>query len=228
MTITCLITDDEPLARKGLRGYIEKIDFLQLAGECEDAVSLNNFLATNQVDLLFLDIEMPYISGIEFVQSINHPPKIIFTTAYEKYALKGFDLDALDYLIKPIPFERFLKACNKARDFFELQQKTPLTNDFFIKTEGRYQKLAWNEILVMEALENYIGIHTETGKHLVHMTMKQALEKLPAQFIQVHKSSIVNMDKISGITGNSIQLGKLEVSISRAMKEQVLQKILHN
>lgn len=228
MKITCILTDDEPMARKGLRSYIDKIEFLQLVAECADAVSLNNQLSKTPVDLIFLDIEMPYISGIELLQTLSNPPKIIFTTAYEKYALKGFDLDALDYLLKPISFDRFLKSCNKARDYFDLQQKTTGRDDFFIRTDGRFLKLAWNDIFLMEAMENYIGIHTQAQKHIVHMTIKQLLEKLPEQFMQVHKSSIINLDKISGITGNTIQLGHLEVSMSRTLKEQVLEKIVYN
>lgn len=228
MKISCLITDDEPIARAGLRNYIEKIDFLTLVAECEDAVSLNNQLHQSPVDLVFLDIEMPYISGIDLLQSLAYPPKVIFTTAYEQYAIKGYELDVLDYLLKPISFDRFLKSANKARDYFYKKETSSGTDDFFIKSDGKYLKLQWNEILLMEGMENYICIHTTTQKHLVHMTMKQVLEQLPDQFIQVHKSSIINMNKISGIEGNLIQLQDLEVSVSRSLKESVLEKILHN
>ena len=228
MKISCLITDDEPIARAGLRNYIEKIDFLTLMAECEDAVSLNNQLHQFPVDLVFLDIEMPYISGIDLLQSLAHPPKVIFTTAYEQYAIKGYELDVLDYLLKPISFDRFLKSANKARDYFYKKETSSGTDEFFIKSDGKYLKLQWNEILLLEGMENYICIHTTTQKHLVHMTMKQVLEQLPDQFIQVHKSSIINMNKISGIDGNMIQLQELEVSVSRTLKESVLEKILHN
>lgn len=228
MKITCLITDDEPIARAGLRNYIGKIDFLTLLAECEDAVSLNNQLHQQPVDLVFLDIEMPYISGIDLLQSLTHAPKVIFTTAYEQYAIKGYELDVLDYLLKPISFDRFLKSANKARDYFNKKETSSTTDEFFIKSDGKYLKLKWNEILLLEGMENYICIHTSTQKHLVHMTMKQVLEQLPDQFIQVHKSSIINMNKISGIDGNMIQLQELEVSISRTLKESVLEKILHN
>ncbi|MBL7770712.1 MAG: response regulator transcription factor [Flavipsychrobacter sp.] len=228
MKITCLITDDEPIARAGLRNYIEKIDFLTLLAECEDAVSLNNQLHQQPVDLVFLDIEMPYISGIDLLQSLAHPPKVIFTTAYEQYAIKGYELDVLDYLLKPISFDRFLKSANKARDYFYKNETSSGSDEFFIKSDGKYLKLQWNEILLLEGMENYICIHTSTQKHLVHMTMKQVLEQLPDQFIQVHKSSIINMNKITGVEGNLIQLQDMEVSISRSLKETVLEKILHN
>jgi len=121
--ITCIITDDEPFARKGLQGYIEKIDFLDLKGVCEDALQLSNLLQQQPVDLLFLDIQMPHITGIEFLKAFPRPPKVIFTTAFEQYALQGFELDVIDYLLKPISYERFLKATWKARDYFALKEE---------------------------------------------------------------------------------------------------------
>ena len=124
-TIKCVITDDEPVARRGLKNYIDKIDFLELVGVCEDAIQLNSLLRQQPVDLLFLDIEMPYVSGIDFLKNYPNPPKVIFTTAYERYAISGYELDVLDYLLKPISFERFLKAANKAYDFFT-QQLSPV------------------------------------------------------------------------------------------------------
>src|SRR5215207_8878478 len=118
MKIRCIITDDEPMARKGLQGYVERVPFLQLLTVCEDGVELNEVLRNEKVDLLFLDIEMPYLSGLELLRSLSNPPKVILTTAYEQYAVQGFDLEVLDYLLKPISFERFLKAANKASDYF--------------------------------------------------------------------------------------------------------------
>ncbi|HEY6436448.1 MAG TPA: response regulator, partial [Ignavibacteriaceae bacterium] len=133
MKISCIITDDEPIARKGLQGYIGKIDFLDLKGVCEDAIQLNNLLKQAPIDLLFLDIEMPYVSGIEFLANTASPPKVIFTTAYERYAIKGYELDVLDYLLKPISFERFMKAANKAYEFFNTNPE-PATQYLFVKT----------------------------------------------------------------------------------------------
>ncbi len=228
MKIRCVITDDEPIARKGLAGYIEKIDFLELAGVCEDAIQLNTLLKQQSVDLLFLDIEMPYISGIEFLQNQQHPPKVIFTTAYEQYAIRGYELDILDYLMKPVPFERFLKAANKAWNFFQARQ-APADNYMFVKTDSKLEKVHFDEILFVEAMENYAGIYTGEKKLITHATLKSIQEKLPAgSFIQPHKSYLVNIDAINSIEGNLLHIGKYQVPISKYQKEEVMEKIVNN
>ena len=136
--ISCIITDDEPFARKGLQGYVEKIDFLDLKGSCEDALQLSNMLQQQPVDLLFLDIQMPHITGVEFLRALRNPPKVIFTTAFEHYAIQGFELDVMDYLLKPISYDRFLKAAWKARDYFALrEQSTNSAPYLFVKSNGR-------------------------------------------------------------------------------------------
>ena len=227
MSIRCVITDDEPVARKGLQSYVEKIGSLELVATFEDAISLNGFLKNNVIDLLFLDIEMPYLSGIEFLQSITNPPKIIFTTAYEKYAIKGYELEVLDYLLKPISFDRFLKAVNKAETVIKKEnEKNP--GDFFIKVDGKLIRLTWNNILFIEGLENYITIYTRTEKYITHLTLKTVISNMPGSFLQVHKSTIVNAGFINGITGNTLEIDKHQISISRSMKESVMEKILQN
>src|SRR5688500_3528607 len=170
MKIKCIITDDEPFARKGLQGYIEKIDFLELIGVCEDALQLNELIRQKPVDLLFLDIEMPYITGIEFLKNLSNPPKIVFTTAYEKYAVQGFDLDILDYLLKPISLQRFLKASNKAYEYF---QEAVKANDdyFFVKADSKLEKINFRDILFVEALENYVAIQTKDRRITTHLTL---------------------------------------------------------
>lgn len=228
MSITCIITDDEPVARKGLQGYIEKIDFLQLAGACEDAVQLNAMLKQQPADLLFLDIEMPYISGIEFLRNFPNPPKVIFTTAYERYAIQGFELDVLDYLLKPISFDRFLKAANKAYDYFQLKQNSN-EQYFFVKAENKLEKIIFNEILFVEAMENYVAIYVNDRKIVTHSTLKMIQEVLPSkQFIQPHKSYLVNIHAIKAIEGNMLHVQQYEVPISKYQKEEVLEKIINN
>jgi DNA-binding LytR/AlgR family response regulator len=226
--IKCIITDDEPIARKGLQGYIEKIPFLQLAGVCEDAIQLNTLLKEQQVQLLFLDIEMPYITGIDFLQNTSQPPKVIFTTAYEQYAIKGYELDVLDYLLKPISFERFLKAANKAYDYFTVQQQE--ADHFFVKTDHRLEKIFFNDLLFAEAMENYVALYTPGKKMITHCTLKALQSSLPpGRFIQPHKSYLVNMAHIISIEGNILHLeGKYQVPMSKYLKDEVLEKIVNN
>lgn len=228
LTINCVITDDEPLARKGLLGYAGKTGFLHVAATCEDAMQLNTVLKQHSIDLLFLDIEMPYITGIEFLKSLPNPPKVIFTTAYERYAVQGFDLDVLDYLVKPISFERFLKAANKAYDYFSAQRPGDRPY-FFIKTDNKLEKVLYDDILFAEALENYVAIYTTDKKIITHATLKSVQGGLPAkQFIPPHKSYIVNISHVQAIEGNVLHVGKYEVPVSKYQKEEVLEKIVNN
>lgn len=229
MKIKCVITDDEPVARKGIKGYVEKVDFLELVGVCEDAVALNNLLREQEVQLLFLDIEMPYINGLELLQSLPNPPKVIFTTAYEQYALKGFELEAIDYLLKPISFERFLKAVNRAHELFKTSSQQPVTDHLFVKVNEKLVKVNWKDIIYIESLENYVSIHTAQNRYITHITLKAVIESItdPA-FIQTHKSFVVNATKITSIEGNVIELGDFQVPISRSMKETVMEKIVNN
>jgi len=230
MKIKCIITDDEPFARKGLQGYIQQIDFLDLRGVCENALELNSLLKQESVDLLFLDIEMPYMTGIDFLKNTPVRPRVIFTTAYEKYALQGFDLEVLDYLLKPIPFDRFLKAANKAFDYFRQQQTSAPVEDYiFVKADSRLEKILFADILFAEALENYVAIYTSGKKIITHLTLKMLQDKLPAtSFIQPHKSYIAAIDKINSIEGNILHIGSYQVPISKYQKEEVMEKIVNS
>ena len=228
--IKCIITDDEPFARKGLQGYIGQIDFLDLRGICENAIELNSLLKKEPVDLLFLDIEMPYLTGIGFLKQLATPPRVIFTTAYEKYALQGFELEVLDYLMKPISFDRFLKAANKAFDYFNQQQAPAATEDhIFVKADNRLEKISFADILFAEALENYVAIYTREKKIITHLTLKMLQEKLPAAaFVQPHKSYLVSIDKINSIEGNILHIGQYQVPISKYQKEEIMEKIVNS
>jgi len=223
MKVTCIITDDEPIARKGLQRYIEKIDFLELVDICEDALQLNSVLQTKKIDLLFLDIEMPYLSGVDFLKNLSNAPKVIFTTAYENFALQGFELDVLDYLLKPISFDRFLKSSNKAFDYFN----TKVQGDkyLFVKSEKRLEKIMINDIIFIEALQNYVSIQTSSKKLLVHSTLKAMQEKLPSRFIQPHKSFIVNTGAVTAIEGNILHAGSFKIPISKNQRDQVMQSL---
>lgn len=216
------------MARKGLQGYVEKIDFLELVAVCEDAVQLTSLLKQHQAELLFLDIEMPYINGIEFLKNTPNRPKVIFTTAYEKYAIQGYELDVLDYLLKPISFERFLKSANKAFEFFSESAK-PNSTYLFVKADNKLEKVNFNDILFAEAMENYVAIYMSGKKLIIHSTLKNLLESLPAaDFIQPHKSYIVNMNCIRSIEGNILNIDKFQVPVSKYQKDEVMEKLLNN
>jgi DNA-binding LytR/AlgR family response regulator len=230
--IKCIITDDEPFARKGLQGYAAQIDFLELRGVCENAVELNSMLKKEPVDLLFLDIEMPYMTGIDFLKHHPGAPKVIFTTAYEKYALQGFELEVLDYLLKPIPFERFLKAANKAYDYLLGAQNGagPAPEDYiFVKADSRLEKIHFADVLFAEALENYVAIYTREKKVITHLTLKMLQEKLPATlFVQPHKSYLAAIDKIGSIEGNILHIDHYQVPISKYQKDEIMEKIVNS
>ncbi|MDX2045404.1 MAG: LytTR family DNA-binding domain-containing protein [Chitinophagaceae bacterium] len=225
--IKCIITDDEPLARKGLQGYVEKVDFLELVAVCEDAIQLNSVLKQQQADLIFLDIEMPYVTGIDFLKNESHPPKVIFTTAYEQYAIKGYELDVLDYLLKPVSFDRFLKAANKAFDYFK-GREIKESDFFFVKTDNKLEKVNFAEILFVEAMENYVAIYLAGKKLITHSTLKSMAESLPADsFIQPHKSYLANINAIQSIEGNILHIASYQVPVSKYLKEEVMEKIVN-
>ncbi|HUB62610.1 MAG TPA: LytTR family DNA-binding domain-containing protein [Puia sp.] len=240
--IKCIITDDEPFARKGLQGYAAQIDFLDLRGTCENAVELNSLLKREPVDLLFLDIQMPYMTGIDFLKHFPGAPKVIFTTAYEKYALQGFELEVLDYLLKPIPFERFFRAANKAYDYFRAQYSAaaaaataqpsivaPMEDYIFVKADNKLEKIDFADILFAEALENYVAIYTREKKVITHLTLKMLQEKLPAAaFIQPHKSYVIAIDKINSIEGNILHIDQYQVPISKYQKEEIMERIVNS
>jgi two-component system LytT family response regulator len=226
--ISCIITDDEPFARKGLQGYVEKIDFLDLKGTCEDALQLSNMLQQQPVDLLFLDIQMPHITGVEFLKALRNPPKVIFTTAFEHYAIQGFELDVMDYLLKPISYDRFLKGAWKARDYFAIKEQPDNVAPYiFVKANGKLEKIIFADILFIEGMENYVAIYLENKKVITHATIKSLVEKLPGkQFIQTHKSYVVASDKIDSIEGNTLHVQSYQVPVSKYLREVVLGKIV--
>jgi len=232
--INCLIIDDEPLARKGLREYISDVDFLALAGEYDNPLKATDAFSRGDVQLLFLDIQMPKITGLEFMKTLQKPNPVIFTTAFPQFALDGFELNALDYLVKPISFDRFLKAALKAKEYYEVRQKNEAgssiaeTNDhFFIKADNKLVKISYNDIFYIEALQNYVVVHTNEKKFITYLTFKSVEEYLPpAQFIKVHKSFIVSASKIDSIDGNDIRIGQHHIPISRNLKDEVMEKLL--
>lgn len=233
MNLRCMIIDDEPLARKGLQEYCADVDFLEVVAVCDSPVKAVDLLQTMQVHLLFLDIQMPRISGLDLVRSLPQPPLVIFTTAYAEYAIQGFELDVIDYLLKPVAFERFLKAALKARSYFELSQRPAITKDdagyFFIKCDNGLERICFDDILYAEALQNYVVLHTSQRKYITYLTFKAVEDYLPEQqFLRVHKSYIVALAKIDRIAGSDIVIGPHCIPISRHLKEEVMERILRD
>jgi len=229
--LRCIAVDDEPLALDLLEDNIRQVPYLDLVAKCRNALEAIDVLRNQSVDLIFLDIQMPGLSGLQFIQSLIQKPMIIMITAYEKYALDGFNLDVVDYLVKPAPFERFLKACNKALELFKLKnlptvsQPTEQEPDhLFVNAEYSLVKVVYDEIILIEGLKDYIKIHLTNNKPLViRMSMKTIEEKLPPKkFLRVHKSYIISIAKITSIRKNQIYLGSLEVSVSDNYKDALL------
>ncbi len=233
MSISCIIIDDEPIARKGLKEYIADAGFLQLTGEYDSPLKATDIITSGAVQLLFLDIQMPRITGLDFFKTLQHPPPVIFTTAYPQYALEGFEVNALDYLVKPFSFDRFLKAALKAKEFYEVREtnlaEAKTSDYFFIKADNRLVKIQFDEILFVEARQNYVTIHTPSKKYMTYLTFKAVEDYLPAdKFLKVHKSYIVAASKIDSIEGNDIRIGQQHIPVSRTQKDEVMGKLLKN
>lgn len=225
----CIIVDDEALSREGLRGYINKIPYLTLAGECENALQASELLSTEKAALIFLDIQMPYLSGIDFLKNLADPPLVIFHTAFPNYALEGYWLDVIDYLVKPVNFERFFKAVQKAKDYYDLKSGAApgsSRNFMFLKCNQRYEKIIFSEILYVEAMQNYVIIYTSHKKYVVLLSLKALMEKLPGdRFLRIHKSYSVALDKISGVERNAVYIANKLIPCGKRHRAQLYRQL---
>ncbi len=229
----CIIVDDEPLAVDLIKAYTERIDELNVVATTNKATDVIQLLKEHSIDLVFLDIEMPEITGLELVKHLPTFPQFIITTAYPQYALDGFDLNATDYLLKPIPFPRFLKAVEKARELYELKQKegiqTPIQNDFiFVKSEYDNVKIKTQDIIYIEGLKDYIKFRIKEHQKslLTLMSFKVILEKLPTdKFIRIHRSYIVNIDYISSVQKSKLVVAQKQLPIGETYKNKVLERL---
>ncbi len=231
MKLKCIIIDDEPVARKVLQEFIEDMDYLTLIGQAENPLKAMSLLNDNNIDIIFLDINMPKLNGIEFLKTSKLKANIIMTTAYAEHAVDAFGLEVLDYLVKPIAFDRFLKACNRAKeiaksvDFRSVTQNT--ADHFFIKCNNQIEKVLYSDLAYAEAMLNYVMLHTDSKKMMVYVTIKSLEEQLPSDiFIKVHKSFIVNINKIKSIEGNILDIGSKKITISQNLREKVINKIV--
>src|ERR1035437_7199724 len=229
MMINCLVVDDEPIARNGLLEHIRQIDFWFPVAECTSAIEASAWLQKKNIDLIFLDIQMPKLTGIDFIKNSPALPAVIFTTAYPEYAIEGYELDVLDYLLKPISFNRFLKSALKAQEFLSVKNKPEISTSldfFFLKCNQKIEKIKMNDVLYIEGMSNYIIVHTQQRKYISYVTSKSIEEHLPRHlFVRIHKSFLVAVNSIDTIDGNEIKIGKYTLPISKSHKDDVMNRI---
>ncbi len=217
--IHCIIVDDEPLARQILEQYIQSSPVLKLVYSCENALDALEIISKYKVDLMFLDIKMPRINGMDFAQNLKNPPAIIFTTAFQEYAVKSYELEAIDYLLKPITFERFSKSIAK---FQRVLEPEPSANFVFFKVDGRLVKVQYADIITVQSIKDYLIIKTQDKSYITHMTMKYLVDLLPAnQFRQVHRSYMVSIAHITAIGTSEMALGSTIVPIGKSFKNNL-------
>ena len=234
MILRCLLVDDEPLALKVLQSHIANVNGLEIVAQCKNAIEAIDVLHQKPVDLIFLDIKMPKLLGTDFIKNLSSRPKIIFVTGYREYAIEGYDLDAIDYLLKPVSFERFVQAVSKAKKMVgnEMQThseeyKANPDEFFYLKVDKNMQKVFINEILYIESLKDYIKVCLTTGKNLLVRQSISSIEKLLSahRFLRVHRSYIVSIDKITGFNNLFVQLQSNEIPIGKLYKHAVMERI---
>lgn len=236
MVLNCVIIDDEPLARECISNYISEVAFLRLMGVGNNPFDLMQLLDAHSVDLIFLDIQMPKMNGIDFLRTASRLPMVIITTAYPTYALEGFQLDVMDYLVKPILFDRFFQAISKAKDYQALLTRSsvhspgadPGADYFFVKCGHKFERIYFRDVLYIEALQNYVTLFTLKGKFITQLPLKNVAQNLSGQpFIRVHKSYIVSVEKIDAIENNDIIIQSSRIPISRHYREEVMDRVVN-
>ena len=230
--VTCIIVDDEPTARDIIETHLSAIHQIDIIAKCSSALEAFNIINQNKVDLIFLDINMPDISGISFAKSINKDIKIIFTTAYREYAIEGFDLHAVDYLLKPIPFDRLLKAVNNYFDVYHkapvnTEKETPISDFIFVRSDRRMKKINFDDILYIESYSDYLKIHCTSETIITRENISIIEAKLPQEyFVRVHRSYIVSINHIESFSNEELIINKKSIPISRSYKEEVIKFLL--
>ncbi|MFD0964863.1 LytR/AlgR family response regulator transcription factor [Pseudofulvibacter geojedonensis] len=226
----CLVVDDETLAQELLKSHIAQIPEFNLIATCHTAVEAMSVLKSNPIDILFLDIQMPNLTGLDFLRSLENPPLTIFTTAYSEYAVEGFELNATDYLLKPISFNRFFKTANKVLNILNKQssltQNNAVHNYLFVKSDGKAIKLKFADILFIESLEKYVRFYTSTQKVITLMSLTKLESLLPTNFMRIHKSYIVNLEKIVSVEGNRVHIeNNYTANISKTIKPELMKRL---
>lgn len=231
----CIIVDDEPLAREGMEMNIEEVDSLELVAQFESAVDANDYLTEQSVDLIFLDIQMPEVSGLDFIRSMKNRPLVILSTAYPEYALEGFELDVVDYLVKPIRFKRFLKAVNKALEIFALKkedsdQSGEVDRPFvYLKSERKYVKVFLDDIVYIEGMKDYVRVHMTDSNLMTAMNVKTINKQLDDRlFVRVSKSYIINVDYIDEVSTRSVFVNGKELSIGKTYRDNFFDNYIND
>ncbi|HCA09108.1 LytTR family DNA-binding domain-containing protein [Chryseobacterium sp.] len=224
-TIKCIIVDDEPLAISLLENYVRKIPFLELVFSAENPILALEYIQNNEADLIFLDIQMPELSGINFMKIVGEKKKYILTTAYSEYALEGYEHNIIDYLLKPVSFDRFYKSAVKAQERFSFSESNE-ESYFFVKSSGQQHRISFNDILYIESIKDYVNIKTSNEEYIVLDTLKSLETQLSERFVRVHKSFIVNLDQTKNIGIKKIVLvSEQEIPIGESYRSHLLSKI---
>jgi DNA-binding LytR/AlgR family response regulator len=224
--LKCLIIDDEPLAQNVIENYLKNVAYIELMAKCDNALSALTWIKKHKIDLIFLDISMPFISGIDFIKTLQNPPAIILTTAHKEFAVESYELNVLDYLLKPISFERFLKAINKLENDASALIKTVIDDSesdtfIYVKSEKKNVKILLKEILFIESLKDYIKIQTSNKTIITQVPISAIEQRLPDSFLRIHRSFIVAKDKITAYTQHDFEIGKYQIPIGRNYKAAV-------
>jgi DNA-binding LytR/AlgR family response regulator len=226
MKITCMIVEDEPASQEILKHYIADIPDLVLTCICNHALDANKVLASEPVQVMFLDVNMPKLSGIKFYKSLQRPPLVIFTTAYPEYAIEGFEVDAVDYLVKPFPFERFLRAVNKLRDKLQTASSSVTGNYILLNADKKLYKAKYKDIRFVEAFGDYLKVHLPDQVIIVHETMQGMQQQLPENlFVRVHKSFLISLEHFQYIDGNTVIVASRSIPIGQTYKNDFLKRI---
>lgn len=220
--IKCIIVDDEPLAISLLEQYVQKIPFLELVFSTENPIEALEYIQNNNSDLIFLDIQMPELTGINFMKIVGAKQKYILTTAYSEYALEGYEHNIVDYLLKPVSFERFLKSAIKAQERFSFQEEEAC---FFVKSSGQQHRINFNEILYIESIKDYVNIRTVGEEYIVLDTLKSLENQLPTKFVRIHKSFIIHLDKIKSIGAKKLRVSEQEIPIGDSYRSNLLGRL---
>jgi len=226
MKLNCIIVDDEPLSQDVLEDFIKACPDLKLIAVCDDALEAGEVVKKERVDLLFLDVTMPKLSGIGFIKSLKEPPLFILVTAYPEYAIEGFEIDAVDYLLKPVSFERFRTAVNRAVERYSARDELELTEHIMVRANKKNYRINFNEILYLEAQGDYVRFVTNNKSLMVHGTLKEFISEIPEnKFVRIHKSYIISLSKVEYTEGNQVKVGESKLPVSLSYKDEFLEKM---